>query len=77
MTGVYEPPNPDMCECGHHKFEHGGRFTKYAKKFGVGQEFIKDIAQKRITEDDFPKLKKYYACTYPECSCEKFKGLSQ
>lgn len=76
MTGVYEPPNPEMCVCGHHKFEHGGRLTKYVKKLGVGEEFVKDLVHKRLVEEDFPKLKKFYACVYSKCSCEKFKGLS-
>ena len=57
MTGVYEPPNPEICKCKHHKFEHGGRFTKYAKKFGVGQEFIKDITQKNHIIEELEQVR--------------------
>lgn len=77
MTGVYEPPNPDTCKCEHHKLEHGGRLTKYVKKFGFGQKFMNEMTQKRITEDNFPKLKKYFACTYPKCVCEKYTEISK
>jgi len=77
MTDINKSSNPDICTCSHHKHEHGGRLTKYAKKFSVGQKFINEMTQKRITDDDFPKLKKYFACTYPECVCEKYTEISK